>query len=39
MKSYVVNTYSIDVAKEQAEVNFLSFMREKWDLWLGKFAY
>lgn len=36
MKNHIVNTYSIDVAKEQPNINFQSFMRDKWDLWLGK---
>ncbi|KAI8645042.1 hypothetical protein BD408DRAFT_450488 [Parasitella parasitica] len=34
MRSSIVNTYLIDETEEQKVVNFRSFMRDKWDLWL-----
>lgn len=36
MKNNIVNTYLIDETEEQQAVNFKSFMRDKWDLWIGK---
>lgn len=37
MKNNIVNTYLIDETEEQKAVNFQSFVRDKWDLWIGKF--
>jgi hypothetical protein len=36
MKNDIVNTYLIDEMEQQKAVNFKSFLREKWDLWIGK---
>jgi len=36
MRNSIVNTYLIDEMEEQKVVNFRSFMRDKWDLWMGK---
>ncbi|KAK4513397.1 Rad2 nuclease [Mucor velutinosus] len=34
MRNSIVNTYLIDEMEEQKVVNFRSFMRDKWDLWM-----
>ncbi|KAL0143409.1 hypothetical protein V8B55DRAFT_1477271 [Mucor lusitanicus] len=34
MRNSIVNTYLIDEMEEQKVVNFRSFMRDKWDLWI-----
>ncbi|KAI9273218.1 hypothetical protein EDC94DRAFT_510948 [Helicostylum pulchrum] len=34
MKNNIVNTYLIDQVEEQKAVNFESFIRDKWDLWI-----
>lgn len=36
MRNSIVNTYLIDEMEEQKVINFRSFMRDKWDLWMGK---
>ncbi|KAI8081208.1 hypothetical protein BDF21DRAFT_27843 [Thamnidium elegans] len=34
MKNNIVNTYLIDQVEDQKAVNFESFLRDKWDLWM-----
>jgi lipopolysaccharide/colanic/teichoic acid biosynthesis glycosyltransferase len=36
MKNDIVNTYMIDEMEEQKAVNFKTFLKDKWDLWIGK---
>jgi hypothetical protein len=35
MKNGLINTYMLDVMAEQKQVNFWSFIKERWDLFFG----
>lgn len=35
MKNDALNTYSIDKVEQQKAINFISFLRDKWETWFG----
>jgi hypothetical protein len=37
MRNDAMHTYSIDKAEQQKAINFISFLTDKWETWLGNY--